>query len=81
MGRCPAKILLIEPDSERINNIRGSAHTWTLNQGEDKAVKVRAITRQMQIKDTVFNLQDSKIFLRAPSVWGKREGEKGIGGQ
>lgn len=80
MGRCPAKILLIEPDSERIN-IRGSAHTWTLNREEDKAVKVRAITRQMQIKDTVFNLQDSKILLRAPSVWGKREGEKGIGGQ
>lgn len=80
MGRCPAKKLLIEPDSECINNIRGSAHTCTPNKGEDKAVKVRAITRQTQIKDTGFNLQDIKIFLRAHSVWGKREGEKGVGG-
>lgn len=80
VGRCPAKKLLIEPDSESINSISRSAHTCTPNKGEDKAVKVRAITRQIQIKDTVFNLQDTKIFLRAPSVWGRREGENGVGG-
>jgi len=68
VGRCPAKKLLIEPDSEHINNIRGSAHTCTPNKGEDKAVKVRAITRRIQIKDTVLNLQDTKIFLRAPTI-------------
>lgn len=77
MGRCPAKKLLIEPDSRRINNIRGSAHTRTPNKGEDKAVKVRAITRQIQIKDIVFNLQDTKIFFESSQCLGEEGGKEG----
>lgn len=76
MGRCPAKKLLIEPDSRRINNIRGSAHTCTPNKGEDKAVKVRAITRQIQIKDIVFNLQETKISFESCQCLGEEGGEK-----
>lgn len=81
VGRCPAEKLLIEPDSEGVNNIRGSAHACTPNKGEDKAVKVRAITRQIQIKDTGFNLRGTKTFLRAPSIrGGGRRERKGSGG-
>lgn len=76
VGRCPAQKLLIEPDSRRINNIRGSAHTCTPNKGEDKVVKVRAITRQIQIKDIVFNLQDTKMFFESAQCWGEEEGKE-----
>lgn len=77
VGRCSAKKLLIEPDSRRINNIRGSAHTRTPNKGEDKVVKVRAITRQIQIKDIVFNLQDTKIFFESSQCLGEEGGKEG----
>lgn len=79
VGRCPAKKLLIEPASRRISNIRGSAHTCAPNKGEDKAVKVRAITRQIQI---VFNLQDTKIFFESSQWLGEEGGgKKGVGEQ
>lgn len=73
MGRCPAKKLLTEPDSKCTNNIAG-AFRCTPSKGKDEAVTIRAITRQIQIKDTAFNLQDTKIFFESSQCLGEGEG-------